>query len=364
MEVEEGLDDWAKEVKAFEETKAGVKGLVDSGVTKVPRIFVHPRAELLKPAVLSEESSGEFRVPLIDLRGVEGAERKDIVEQIRQACEHWGFFQMVNHGMDVSVINATLEATRRLHEQPSEDKVGLFSDDSSKKVRLYTVNGSVHKSRPGPWRDALACAYLDDTLDSEEIPQICRKEMEDYVQSIIKLRETLSELISEALGLSSDYLSRIECMKSEFLTWLYYPPCPEPELAFGAPQHSDPTFLTILLQDAIGGLQFLHQDRWVDVPPIPGALIAHIGDLMQIISNDKFKSADHRVLARSDQIRVSAACFLYPSAKNLLKPYSPIMELMSDNNQPLYKEVSPLEYAIYHQSRAMDGTSTLSHYKL
>lgn len=106
--------------------------------------------------------------------------------------------------------------------------------------------------------------------------------MEDYVQSIIKLRETLSELLSEALGLSSDYLSRIECMKSEFLTWLYYPTCPEPGLTFGAPQHSDPTFLTILLQDTIGGLQFLHQDHWVDVPPIPGSLIAHIGDLMQV----------------------------------------------------------------------------------
>lgn len=106
--------------------------------------------------------------------------------------------------------------------------------------------------------------------------------MGDYVQSIIKLRETLSELLSEALGLNSDYLSRTECMKSEFLTWLYYPACPEPDLAFGAPQHSDPTFLTILLQDTIGGLQFLHQDHWVDVPPIPGALIAHIGDLMQV----------------------------------------------------------------------------------
>ncbi|XP_074364492.1 1-aminocyclopropane-1-carboxylate oxidase homolog 1-like [Apium graveolens] len=191
-----------------------------------------------------------------------------------------------------------------------------------------------------------------------------KKEMGDYVQSMIKLRPTLSELLSEALGLSSDYLWRIECMKSEFLTWLYYPACPEPDLAFGAPRHSDPTFLTILLQDTIGGLQFLHQDHWVDVPPIPGALIAHIGDLMQIISNDKFKSADHRVLAHSDQIRVSAACFLYPSAKNLLKPYGPIMELMSDSNQPMYKEIVPLEYALYHQSRAMDGTPTLSHYKL
>ena len=117
--------------------------------------------------------------------------------------------------------------------------------------------------------------------DALSICPLCRKEMEDYVKSIIKIREKLSELLSEALGLSSDYLGRLECMKSEYMTWLYYPPCPEPHLTLGAPQHSDPTFLTIILQDTIGGLQFLHQNHWVDAAPIPGAVIGHIGDLMQ-----------------------------------------------------------------------------------
>lgn len=70
------------------------------------------------------------------------------------------------------------------------------------------------------------------------------------------------------------------------------------------------------------------------------------------------------MLAGADGTRVSAACFLYPSAKNLLKPYGPIMELISDSNQPIYREVLPLEYAVYHQSKPMDGTSTLSHYKI
>lgn len=173
MEVE-GHYDWAKEVKAFEETKAGVKGLVDSGVKKIPRIFIHPPHKFQTPSVSSSDTSSiEFQVPLIDLQGLE-SRRKDIVDEIRKACETWGFFQMVNHGMDVNTIEATLEATRRFHEQPREAKTDLFSDDSSQKVRLYTVNGSVHESRPGPWRDALACAFLDDTLDSAEIPLICR----------------------------------------------------------------------------------------------------------------------------------------------------------------------------------------------
>jgi len=62
----------------------------------------------------------------------------------------------------------------------------------------------------------------------------------------------------------------------------YYPPCPEPEVAIGTTQHSDTGFLTVLLQDDIGGLQVLHDDQWIDVPPTPGAFIVNIGDLMQV----------------------------------------------------------------------------------
>lgn len=111
-----------------------------------------------------------------------------------------------------------------------------------------------------------------------------RKEVEQYVKCLSTLRETLSELISEALGLSSDYLAQIECMKSQYLTCLYYPACPEPDLTFGSGQHSDSTFLTVLVQDSLGGLQVLHKNHWVDVPPIRGALIVNIGDLMQVLT--------------------------------------------------------------------------------
>ncbi|KAK1356709.1 1-aminocyclopropane-1-carboxylate oxidase-like [Heracleum sosnowskyi] len=356
--IDEGHQAWCKEMEEFGETKAGIKGLVDSGVVNIPRIFVHPDQDKLP-----KHSSDNLQVPVIDLQGAE-ARRDEIVDQIRQACEAWGCFQLINHGMEASTIDATLEAIRKLHEQPNEVKAGLFSDDSSQQVRFYTTSGLVHQSRPGPWRDAMACAFLDDKLDSEKIPSICRKEMEDYVKSIIKIRENLSELLSEALGLSSDYLGRLECMKSEYMTWLYYPPCPEPHLTLGAPHHSDPTFLTIILQDSIGGLQFLHQNHWVDAAPIPGALIAHIGDLMQVITNDKFKSVEHRVLASSDEPRVSATCFLYASSQSIQKPFGPIKELISDTNPCIYKQVFPLEYANFYQTRALDGSSTLSHYKL
>lgn len=166
--VAEAHQAWCKEMEAFEETKAGIKGLVDSGVSKVPRIFVHPDQDKLPKA-----PSDSLQVPVIDLEGID-VRRAEIVGLIRGACETWGCFQLINHGMEGGIIDATLEAIRKLHEQPNEAKAGLFSDDSSQQVRFYTTNGLVDESRPGPWRDAMACAFLDDKLDSEKIPAVCR----------------------------------------------------------------------------------------------------------------------------------------------------------------------------------------------
>ena len=94
--------------------------------------------------------------------------------------------------------------------------------------------------------------------------------------------DTLYGLLSEALGLAPTYLADMECNKGQMILFHYYPPCPEPELAIGTTRHSDSGFLTVLLQGDTGGLQVLHDDQWIDVPPTPGAFIVNIGDLMQV----------------------------------------------------------------------------------
>lgn len=55
-----------------------------------------------------------------------------------------------------------------------------------------------------------------------------------------------------------------------------------PLLILGAKKHRDPSFLTILLQDQVGGLQVLQQDHWVSVNPIHGSLVVNVGVFLQV----------------------------------------------------------------------------------
>lgn len=98
--------DRLKAVTEFDETKAGVKGLVDSGVLKIPRILINPPENLPK----ATSSDVHLEVPVINLEGFEGRRRTEIVNKICEASETWGFFQMVNHGIPISVMKTCWNA--------------------------------------------------------------------------------------------------------------------------------------------------------------------------------------------------------------------------------------------------------------
>ncbi|KAM7278789.1 hypothetical protein ACFE04_005923 [Oxalis oulophora] len=354
--------DRAKELKAFDDTKAGVKGLVDAGIRTVPKIFIRPPDELAEELDFPHV---QLQVPIIDLDGLRGTDRrKEILENVLAASETWGFFQVVNHGVPIHVLENMLHGVRKFHEQDVEAKKEFHSRDSETKQVKYHTNYDLYYSRAANWRDTLT-VYMRSlqNWDNDQLPSVCRDEMVVYVEHMKKFGEIIFELLSESLGLKPNHLQSLECLERKTFVFHYYPECPEPEITLGSSAHKDPCFLTILLQDQIGGLQVLHQNQWIDVPPIQGGLIVNIGDFLQAVSNDKLKSVAHRVVANRVGPRISVAS-LFQGQMIQPKLYGPIKELLSQGNAPVYRDFTIKEYMSTFQSEALGRNSSIDCFKI
>ncbi|KAK4361544.1 hypothetical protein RND71_020496 [Anisodus tanguticus] len=312
------------EVQAFDDTKAGVKGLLDAGITRLPRIFLHNQYVAEKKS--DSEIVTKFSIPVINFEGLRksAAHRADIIRGIKDACENWGFFQIEHHEIPSTVLEKVLEGVRHFHEQGFDVKKEFYSRDVTRKFS-YNSNFDLHKTRAANWRDTLSFVIAPNPPDPKEMAEVCRDVLIKYSEYVMKLGLSLFELLSEALGLNPNHLKDMECAKGLVLAGHYYPTCPEPDLTLGLSSHTDGGFLTILLQDQVGGLQVFHESRWFD-----------------LITNDKFKSVHHRVLATNAGPRISVATlfimrFQEGSGSGL---YGPIKELLSKENPPSYSRVA------------------------
>ncbi|XWS63970.1 hypothetical protein CRYUN_Cryun06bG0147000 [Craigia yunnanensis] len=346
--------DRVEEVKRFDESKIGVKGLVDSGLTAIPRIFIHPPETLsdLKPKPQS------VVIPTIDLSGPQSV----VVEQVARASRSFGFFQIVNHGIPVQVMDRIIGSIRAFHEQPTDVKTRFYSRSTQTGVNFIS-NIDLFHSKAASWRDTLQIKLGPTLPELEEIPKCCREEVVDWNLETKALGERLMGLLSEGLGLDTDRLKNTTCLDSRLMVGHYYPRCPQPDQTVGLGSHTDPGVLTVLLQDHIGGLQIKHEGEWVDVKPVPGAVVINIADVLQIMSNDEYRSVEHRVLANpSHEPRVSIAVFYNASAREAL--YGPFSELTSPEKPALYRQFTYNDYMTRFFTKELDGKTLTNYYKL
>ncbi|KAF8379900.1 hypothetical protein HHK36_027365 [Tetracentron sinense] len=195
------------------------------------------------------------------------------------------------------------------------------------------------------------------------MPDSCscdRDVVSKYCREARQLGFRLLEAISESLGLEGDYIEKVLGEQGQHMAVNFYPPCPEPELTYGLPGHTDPNALTILLQDQqVAGLQVLKDGKWLAVNPHPNAFVVNIGDQLQALSNGMYRSVWHRAVVNSTKSRVSVASFLCPCDNAIIGP----AKALTDRSATVYRSFTYDEYYKKFWSRTLDQEHCLELFK-
>ncbi|XP_062157441.1 protein DMR6-LIKE OXYGENASE 2-like [Alnus glutinosa] len=330
-----------------------------AGKSHVPSNYIRPTYD--RPN-LNEVESFDGAIPLIDLQDLNGPNRSYIIEQIGLACRNYGFFQAKNHGISEAAIDNMLRVSREFFHLPESERLQSYSDDPMKTTRLST-SFNVRTEQVSSWRDYLRlhCHPLEKYMQEWPTnPPSFREDVGEYCRNARGLALRLLEAISESLGLEKDYIDKALGKHGQHMAINYYPPCPQPELTYGLPGHADPNVITVLLQDDVPGLQVLQNGKWVAVNPIPYTFIVNIGDQIQVLSNDRYKSVLHRAVVNCDKERISIPTFYCPSPDAVV---GPAPQLIDADHPALYSNFAYSEYYQKFWNRGLMAETCLDMFK-
>ncbi|XP_059305932.1 probable 2-oxoglutarate-dependent dioxygenase SLC1 [Lycium ferocissimum] len=341
-----------------EDYHKGVKYLHESGIQRVPKKYIFPISERPKNAINGKQQARKehnLKLPIIDFAQIHGPNRAQVLDSLSYACENYGFFQLVNHGIPDEVIRSMVDVGGRFFDLPLVEREKYMTTDMTTPVRCGT---SFNQTKDGVfcWRDflKLVCDPLPDVLPHwPSSPSDFREKAVAYSKETKFLFLKLVEAILESLGITTKNKTQNNEMLKEFedgsqlMAVNFYPPCPDPDLTLGMPPHSDYGFLTLLLQDEVEGLQVKCNGDWVTVQPIPGAFVVNVGDHLEIFSNGKYKSVLHRVLVNSLKSRISVASLHSLPFNSIVRP-SP--KLISETNPKRYKDTNFAAFLEYIKS--------------
>lgn len=283
----------------------------------------------------NREKLREMEFPVINMEKLNGEERAATMEKIKDSCENWGFFEVLNHGIPNEFMDTVERMTKAHYKKCMEQRFNEL-------VASKALEGVQVELKDMDWESTFYIRHLPES-NIAEIPDLddeYRKVMKDFAAKLEKLAEELLDLFCENLGLEKGYLKRA-LYGSRGPTFgskvSNYPPCPKPELVKGLRPHTDAGGIVLLFQDGkVGGLQLLKDGQWVDVPPIPHAIVINIGDQLEVITNGKYKSVDHRVVAQTDGARMSLASFFNPGSDAVIYPAPALVEKEAEEKKQLY----------------------------
>jgi isopenicillin N synthase-like dioxygenase len=252
-------------------------------------------------------------------------------------CEEWGVFQIVGHGIDRDALARFERAMVAFFELPAavRDAVRRTRDNA----RGY-YDAELTKNRPdwkevfdyGAERDPAAAeaAHSDGVNQWPAGQPELRDALLAHHRACERVGMALLRALCLSLGVPADTLAPFFANHSSFVRLNRYTANPDaappdaplfPEHGrLGVHHHTDAGALTLLVQDDVAGLQAWRGDAFVVVDPVPGALLVNLADMLQIWSNDRYRSPLHRVLVNPTRTRHSAPFFLNPDYETVCEP--------------------------------------------
>ncbi|KAH7524941.1 hypothetical protein FEM48_Zijuj06G0172600 [Ziziphus jujuba var. spinosa] len=324
------------------------KGLVfDSSVlqheSNIPSQFIWPDHE--KPG----SDAPELEVPPIDLKGFLSGDSLAISNASRlvnEACRKHGFFHVVNHGVDPQLIEKAHKymdlffGMALSEKQKAQRKIGEHCGYASSFTGRFTSKL--------PWKETLSLRYCPDEQSSNIVEDYIVNVYQEYCEAMNTLALQIMELFGVSLGVGKEYFREFYENNDSIMRLNYYPKCQKPDETLGTGPHCDPTSLTILHQDQVGGLQVLVDDKWHSIIPLHNAFVVNIGDTFMALSNGIFKSCLHRAVVNSTSVRKSLAFFLCPNKEKVVIPPRSLVNSQNPRLYPDFTWPTLLEFTQKH----------------
>ncbi|XWS59841.1 hypothetical protein CRYUN_Cryun08bG0156600 [Craigia yunnanensis] len=329
-----------------------VQELVRKDPFQVPQRYVRDLENRPKDTDMSHLSS---LIPVIDLSLLLMGNEEEL-NKLDLACQRWGFFQVVNHGVAKEVLQKMKDAAAEFFELPLEEKskYAMPSNDIQGYGHAYVVS----EEQILDWSDALILvvhpSYFRKLKFWPKSPKGFEEIIEEYSNAIRKVAMELLQSFSLIMGMEKDALLGLHRQLVQAYRVNYYPACSKPDQVLGVSPHSDATTISIIMQeDDVCGLQIQHNKEWVPVNPIPNALVVNVGDVIEIWSNGKYKSIEHRAVANDKKARISHASFLVPHDEVDIEPLDHMLN--SQSPQKIYKRVRYGEYLRSSMKMKLEG---------
>ena len=268
------------------------------------------------------------RLPVIDVSRLGGsdARRHEAAAEIGAACRNLGFFYATGHGIGADTQSALEAASRRFFALPEATKMEIAMPRGGRAWRGYfPLGGELTSGKPdlkqGLYfgeelseddpRVAAGLPLHGGNLFPDEVPEL-KPAVLRFMDEATKAAHTIMEGVALSLGLDAQYFRRTYTARPTLLFRIFEYPAGDDE-AWGVGEHTDYGLLTLLAQDENGGLQVKTPNGWIEAPPIQGALVCNIGDMLDRLTGGFYRSTPHRVRNVSGKSRLSFPFFFDPA---------------------------------------------------